>query len=127
MTKQQQCCNIHIVRSQRDIKCYAVNCHQGVTLSRLVVASMSKVHTQPSAGTAHSNENVAMMNACMLKASPENRGEFERKAEFESSYVSGAFSSLDLCEEKKKKGVFFSFILPLSVQVQDFIVFLGCF
>ena len=49
------------------------------------------------------------------------------KAEFESSYVSGAFSSLDLCEEKKKKGVFFSFILPLSVQVQDFIVFLGCF
>ena len=80
-----------------------------------MVASMSKVHTQPSAGTAHSNENVAMMNACMLKASPENRGEFERKAEFESSYVSGAFSSLDLCEEKKKKrGCFFlSFCLFL--------------
>ena len=78
---------------------------------------MSKVHTRPSAAAAHSNENAALMKACMLKASPESRGELESKAEFEPSYVSGAFSSHDLCGKKKK--VFFSFILPLSVQVQD--------
>lgn len=68
-------------------------------MSRLVVSCMSKVHTWPSAGTAHSNENMAMMKACMLKASPDSRDELEGKAEFEPCYVNGAFSSLDLCEK----------------------------
>ena len=71
-----------------------------------MVSCMSEVHTWPSAGTAHSNENVVMMKACMLKASPDSRGELESKAEFEPYYVNGAFSSLDLCEK-----LFFSFCL----------------